>query len=412
MSRRNSRNMLLKEEIELAVNRQKKLFDQHLSLTPREAKNKINKGSRQVEVITGIRRSGKSSLMRQLIEEYTPNYSYLNFEDPRLFDFTVDDFSKLDEILESSGSPYFFDEIQNVKGWEVYVRQLHDHGQKVFITGSNASLLSRELGTRLTGRYLAYEIFPFSYSEFLEYHAWEDNAENFQNYLDLGGFPEYLRDKNPEILQNLLKDIVFRDIAIRYSIKNTKTLLDITLYLISNVGKEISYNGIKKTFEIGSANTVSDYLNWLEDAYLLFFLPRFSWSAKSISKNPKKVYCIDTGFARANSLSFSKDQGRLLENLVYLIFRKTTYQLFYYREKKECDFVVFEEKTCKWAVQVSEKIHSENKNREIEGLFEAMSFFDLKEGFILTLDQEDSLSVNGKMIRLLPVRAFQKIYLS
>jgi Predicted ATPase (AAA+ superfamily) len=404
--------MLLKEEIELAVNRQKKLFDQHLSLTPREAKNKINKGSLQVEVITGIRRSGKSSLMRQLIEEYTPNYSYLNFEDPRLFDFTVDDFSKLDEILESSGSPYFFDEIQNVKGWEVYVRQLHDHGKKVFITGSNASLLSRELGTRLTGRYLAYEIFPFSYSEFLEYHAWEDNAESFQNYLDLGGFPEYLRDKNPEILQNLLKDIVFRDIAIRYGIKNTKTLLDITLYLISNVGKEISYNGIKKTFEIGSANTVSDYLNWLEDAYLLFFLPRFSWSAKSISKNPKKVYCIDTGFARANSLSFSKDQGRLLENLVYLIFRKTTYQLFYYREKKECDFVVFEEKICKWAVQVSEKIHSENKNREIEGLFEAMSFFDLKEGFILTLDQEDSLSVDGKMIRILPIRAFQKIYLS
>lgn len=404
--------MLLKEEIELAVNRQKKLFDQHLSLTPREAKNKINKGSLQVEVITGIRRSGKSSLMRQLIEESAPKYSYLNFEDPRLFDFTVDDFSKLDEILESSGSPYFFDEIQNVKGWEVYVRQLHDHGKKVFITGSNASLLSRELGTRLTGRYLAYEIFPFSYSEFLEYHAWEDNAESFQNYLDLGGFPEYLRDKNPEILQNLLKDIVFRDIAIRYGIKNTKTLLDITLYLISNVGKEISYNGIKKTFEIGSANTVSDYLNWLEDAYLLFFLPRFSWSAKSISKNPKKVYCIDTGFARANSLSFSKDQGRLLENLVYLIFRKTTYQLFYYREKKECDFVVFEEKTCKWAVQVSEKIHSENKNREIEGLFEAMSFFDLKEGFILTLDQEDSLSVDGKMIRILPIRAFQKIYLS
>lgn len=411
MSHKIGRIMLLKEEIELAVNQQKKLFDQNLPLTRREAKSKINQGSRQLEVITGIRRSGKSSLMRQLIDEFAPNFSYLNFEDPRIFDFTVDDFSKLDEILDSSGSPYFFDEIQNVKGWEVYIRQLHDRGQKVFITGSNASLLSRELGTRLTGRYLAYEIFPFSYSEFLEYNAWDDSAENFQNYLDLGGFPEFLRDRNPEILQNLLKDIVFRDIAIRYSIKNTKTLLDITLYLISNVGKEISYNGIKKTFEIGSANTVSDYLNWLEDAYLLFFLPRFSWSAKSISKNPKKVYCIDTGFARANSLSFSKDQGRLLENLVYLIFRKTTYQLFYYREKKECDFVVFEEKACKWAVQVSEKIHSENKNREIEGLFEAMSFFDLKEGFILTLNQEDSLSMDGKVIRIFPVKEFQKKYL-
>lgn len=400
--------MLLKEEIELAVNRQKKLFDQNLSLIRREAKSKINQGSRHIEVITGIRRSGKSSLMRQLIDEFSPNFSYLNFEDPRIFDFTVVDFSKLDEILESSGPPYFFDEIQNVKGWEVYVRQLHDRGQKVFITGSNASLLSRELGTRLTGRYLAYEIFPFSYSEFLAYWNWEDNAENFQNYLDLGGFPEYLRDRNPEILQNLLKDIVFRDIAIRYSIKNTKTLLDITLYLISNVGKEISYNGIKKTFAVGSANTVSDYLNWLEDAYLLFFLPRFSWSAKSISKNPKKVYCIDTGFARANSLSFSKDQGRLLENLVYLILRKTSFQLFYFREKKECDFVVFEEKTCRWAIQVSEKIHSENKNREVEGLLEAMSLFDLKEGIILTLDQKDTLIRDGQTIQILPIRVFLK----
>jgi hypothetical protein len=149
-------------------------------------------------------------------------------------------------------------------------------------------LLSRELGTRLIGRYLAYEIFPFSYYEFLEYSGKLDDLESFVEYLSLGGFPKYLRDKNPEVHQNLLKDIVFRDITIRYSIKNTKTLMGIMLSLISNVGKEMSFNSLKKTFDVGWATTVSDYLSWLEDAYLLFFLRRFSWSAKSISKNPGK----------------------------------------------------------------------------------------------------------------------------
>lgn len=403
--------MLLKEEIADTVAKQRKQLNREINLIKRDSLQRINLEGTHIEVITGIRRCGKSSLMLQLISSTSSGFSYLNFEDPRIFNFEVSDFSKLDEVLESSGSPYFFDEIQNVSGWEVFVRQLHDHGAKVFITGSNASLLSRELGTRLTGRYLAHEIFPFSFNEFLEYSQKEESLESFEEYLELGGFPEFLRDKKPEILQNLLKDIVFRDIAIRYGIKNTKTLMDISLYLISNVGKEISFNGLKKAFEVGSATTVSDYLSWLEDAYLLFFLPRFSWSAKSISKNPKKVYCIDTGLAKANSLSFSKDRGRLLENLVFILLRKTNFKLYYFREKKECDFVVFEGRTCKYLIQVCENLHTDNKAREVAGLLEAMNFFDLREGFILTLSQKDELLNQGNKITILPTQEFIRQYL-
>ncbi|SFU04179.1 hypothetical protein SAMN04489724_3554 [Algoriphagus locisalis] len=398
--------MILKEEIAAAVEGQKKIFDKELSLTKRDAKSKIKPSSTHIEVITGIRRCGKSTLMRQIISETPTSFAYLNFEDPRIFGFEISDFPKLDEVFGEDVSTYYFDEIQNVPGWEIYIRQLHDRGEKVYVTGSNASLLSRELGTRLTGRYLAHEIFPFSYQEFLDYCQKSEDNDSFLEYLNLGGFPEYLRDKNPEVLQNLLKDIVFRDIAIRYSIKNTKTLMDITLFLLSNVGKETSFNSLKKTFEVGSATTVSDYLSWLEDAYLLFFLPRFSWSAKSISKNPKKVYCIDTGFAKANSLSFSKDHGRLLENLVFLFLRKTNLPLYYFRDRKECDFVVFEGESCKWLIQVTEKVHVDNKQRELDGLLEAMDFFEKTEGFILTLIQRDSLSSDGKTINILPVKDF------
>ena len=150
----------------------------------------------------------------------------------------------------------------------------------------------------------------------------------------------------------LLKDILFRDIAIRHGIKNTGILMEIVLFLVSNVGKEVSFNGIKNTFNVGSPATVSDYLSWMEDAYFLFFHPRFSWSAKSVSINPKKVYRNDTGFAKSNSLSFTKDEGRLLENLVYLNLRKKFQKLFYFRERQECDFVVFDGNRCQWVIQV------------------------------------------------------------
>lgn len=280
-----------------------------------------------------------------------------------------------DEVIGTETKVYFFDEIQNVPSWEIYVRQLHDRGKKVFITGSNASLLSKELGTRLTGRHLRHELFPFSYPEFLTYKKLKNTVVAFERYVQHGGFPEYLRDENHEILHMLLKDIVSRDIAIRYGIKNTGTLMDITLFLVSNVGKEVTYNSIRKAFHVGSANTVSDYLSWLEDAYLLFFLQRFSWSAKNRGVNPRKVYAIDTGLVNANSLSFTKDKGRLLENVVYLFLKQKGFDLSYFREEAECDFVVFEKGKCKMLLQVCGQLHNENKDCETKGLLEAMDFF-------------------------------------
>ena len=398
--------MLFKEDIATAYNGQKRILARDVGLINRNLLETFKPSSSHIEVISGVRRSGKSTLMRQIVKKYFGKVAYFNFEDSRVFGFGVGDFSKLDEVMGDEIEAYFFDEIQNVEGWEIFVRQLHDRGEKVFVTGSNASLLSREMGTRLTGRYLSHEVFPFSYQEYLAFLDLDDSQENFNDYLVKGGFPEFLRDQNPEILQMLLKDILYRDIAVRFGIKNTHVLMDIALFLVSNIGKEVSFNGLRKTFNVGSPSTVSDYLSWMEDSYLLFFLPRFSWSSKSISKNPKKVYCIDNGFAKSNSLSFTKDKGRLLENLVYLNFRKQNQKIFYFKERKECDFVVFEGNVCKWLIQVTESLHRDNRDRELEGLIEAMNFFEIDKGFILTLEQNDRLVLNEKSIVIQDVRSF------
>lgn len=401
--------MVFKEDVLAAYQGQQGLLEKQDSFVERDYLGKLEAKSKHIEVITGVRRCGKSTLMRQIARRFYDKVAYFNFEDSRVFGFEVGDFSKLDEVIGKDVDAYFFDEIQNVAGWEVFVRQLHEKGAKVFVTGSNASLLSRELGTRLTGRYLSHEIFPFSHEEYLSYFSKENTDENFKNYLYNGGFPEFLRDQNPEILQMLLKDILLRDISVRFGIKNTKVLMEVALFLVSNVGKEVSYNGIKNTFQIGSPSTVSDYLSWMEDAYLFFFLPRFSWSAKSVARNPKKVYCIDTGFAKSNSLSFSKDEGRLLENLIYLTLRRKYTKLFYFKDRLECDFVVFEGNECKWIVQVCATFHADNRDREVTGLLEAMEALKVNVGYVVTLNQSDDLRVGEKTIKIMESRTFMAL---
>ena len=242
--------------------------------------------------------------------------------------------------------------------------------------------------------------------EFLAFQKTAPNKEAIDFYIQNGGFPEYLLNQNPEILQTLLKDIVLRDVAIRYGIKNTKALMDITLFLISNIGKESSYNSLRKAFSLGAANTVSDYLTWLEDSYVFFFLPRFSWSVKNTTINPRKVYAIDNGFITANSLSFSGDRGRLLENIVYLWLRQRYQQLFYFRDKNECDFVVLEKNRPKMVIQVCEEINGDTQKREVAGLMEAMKFLNLKEGIIITKNQEDQLLIDNQKIILIPISTF------
>ena len=357
-------------------------------------------------VISGIRRCGKSILLHQ-IRHKQKDFAFFNFEDTRLNNFAVTDFQKLQEVLlEIYGDTniFFFDEIQNVNKWEIFVRQLLDHKKRVIITGSNASLLSKELGTRLTGRHLRKEIFPFSYDEFLRFTKKKINEDSFKEYLYLGGFPEYLKFRNEDILQELLNNIIYRDIVVRHHLKDSKIIKDLAIYLFSNIGKEYSYNNLKKTFSVGSINTIISYISYLEDSYLLFSINRFDYSLKKQQIYSKKIYAIDNGFAKANSLSFSKDQGRMLENLVFLNLRSKYNDIYFFKEDSlECDFIIKEKEKITMVFQVCLDLNLDNKDREINGLKSAMSKFNLNTGTILTLNQEDEIKENSKIIRIIPV---------
>lgn len=394
--------MIFKSNIEQAVHSQKLYIAPPQEVITRDWLSAFKPTGNHIEVISGIRRCGKSTLMKQLIESSGLKTAYFNFEDSRIHGFELSDFTKLEEVLGMEVEAYFFDEIQNVHSWEVFVRQLHDRFAKVYLTGSNAALLSRELGSRLTGRHLRHELFPFSYGEYIRYKNAVPSVDTLNEYILRGGFPEFLGSGNPDVLQNLLKDIVLRDIAIRYSIRNTSLLMDLTLFLLSNIGKEISYNNLRKTFLVGSANTISDYLTWLGEAYLLFYLPRFSWSAKSIATNPRKVYAVDTGLINANSLSFAEDRGRLFENVVFMHLKRNHDSLFYFRNNRECDFVVFDNKRCISLIQVCESLNQDTLGREVEGLREAMDFFSMQEGYIITPGLKDEIGTPNRPIHVLP----------
>lgn len=401
--------MLLYEEILNIVKNQKK--NNTISLDtkiPRQQLSSTTINNSIALIISGIRRSGKSTFLNQLKNKQKGISAYFNFEDTKLNDFIVSDFEKLDRALKEvygNISTYFFDEIQNIPKWEIYIRQLLDRNKKVVITGSNASMLSRELGTRLTGRYLKTEMFPFSYKEYLSFVNKKDSLVSFNNYLVVGGFPEYLRLKKEQILQELLLNILERDIVVRYNLKNVNILRDLTLYLISNIAKEYSYNNLKKQFSFGSVNTVSSFISYLEDSYLLFSINRFDYSLKKQMVNPKKIYCVDNGLITTNSLSFSKDQGRLFENLVFISLKHKYSNIFYVKDNKnECDFIVIEKDKITMAIQVCVKLNLDNKEREIAGVIFAMKKFRLKRGFIITLDQEDKIVKEDYVIDVIPYR--------
>jgi len=360
---------------------------------PREQLEHIDLNNPFVTIISGVRRCGKSTLLRQIMQQ-AGCYYYFNFEDPRAVHFEVADFVKLDEVFQQEFGEcpnYFFDEIQNVPEWERFVRRLHDAGKKIVITGSNASLLSRELGTRLTGRHLTFELFPFSYEEMLTFGNSSPSVKSFQEYLESGGFPEFLQFRNNQILHQLFTDIITRDIISRYQLRDPKIFFELAIFLITNVGKEFSYNRLKNQFGLGSANTVISYISYLEDSYLLFTVPKFSFSYAKQRATAKKVYSVDTGMTRANTASLSPDLGRLLENLVFLYLRKSRKDIFYYRNQSECDFLVKEQNKITRAIQVCYQLNDDNLHRELNGLKEALKNSKAKDGLIVTLDQKDEI---------------------
>jgi len=401
--------MLLKSDIKKIWALQRETVSKAETGVPREVLTDFSVPAKYALMLTGIRRCGKSTLLYQLIgKKYTKAF-YLNFDDNRLYGFDNSDLLRLDEVISETGSRIlFFDEIQEVDGWERYVRQKLDENYKVVITGSNASLLSREPGTKLTGRHLNIELFPFSYNEFLKATKMKSGEESVISYMNNGGFPEYLTTGREEILSDLFEDILIRDIVVRYGIRDIKGLQRLALWLISNTGNRVTGSKLKQTIGISATSTIMEYFSHLESAYLFHFVPCFSYSVRSQMISPRKLYSADNGLITVNSASFTDDRGRKLENIVYNHLRSMYKSLFYYSEKKECDFIVTLKGKKPLVFQVCHTLDRDNLDRELGGLYEALAFFKLNEGIIVTLNQKDTFRYNRLTARVIPVWEFLK----
>jgi hypothetical protein len=370
---------------------------------PRDLAEEVRMRPGQALVLTGVRRCGKSVLQAQLMREYAHAF-YCNLEDTRLFGLSPADFPLFLTLVEETspkGAPVFLDEVQEVDEWQRLVRSLLDRGRKVCVTGSNASLLGRELGAKLTGRQLTYEVFPFNYSEYLRYRGLKPGAGSFAGYLDAGGFPTFLLEPDSRVLQELLRDIVQRDIAFRHKLRETRHVMNLALFLLANTGHPYSMQSLTKALAIPAVGQTSRYLEYLEDAYLLFALPRFSASFKQRVVAPCKYYAVDNGLRLANSPQRTPDIGHRLENAVFLALRERKTAMGYTGEKDswECDFVTDAE-----AIQVCVELTPFNQDREIRGALRGASLPGRKRRpLILTLDQRDNVEAEGARINVLPV---------
>jgi len=407
--------MISEPQLEELVLSQKESFLSRDPGIPREIVTERFRMTDQIVVITGIRRCGKSTLMRQLSAQYS-NFLYINFDDDRLMDFSLPDFPALMLLFEKT-SPgvkvLFIDEIQNVAGWERFIRRIHDEGYKVFLTGSNANLLSAELGTRLTGRYTTITLYPFSFRECLRFRSIGTGRitakkkaavlAEFDRYLAGGGFPEYLKYGDPEYLKRIYDDILFRDIISRFGIREVKGFRQLAHYLFTNTANAATYNALKNLLGFRSVVSVRDYIGFLEEAYLIFECFRYDFSLKKQYVNEKKLYCIDTGMRNAVAFRFSDDKGRMLENLVYIELLRRGKSVYFFRNPKECDFITEERGTVTGAIQVCFELSRENRDRELAGLAGAMNIHGLTEGIILTYNQEETIIRGNASIRVLPV---------
>ena len=358
-------------------------------------------------IISGVRRCGKSTLILQMIEEIrNDSVFYLNFESPQLYEFSLSDFARLDHLIALKAvKTLFFDEIQLVEGWEMYIRQKLDENFQVVITGSNASLLGKELGTRLTGRHITQELFPFSYTEFLAFKSLIPSPDSLKEYLVMGGFPEYLKSGDQLQLTSLFEDVLIRDIVARYGIKDIKSIHRLALYLFSNVGNRISATKLKQVLAIGATSTILSWFSHLELSYLVSFLPMYSHSTKAQLINPRKVYAIDPGMIDAVSAMLTEDHGRKLENLIFLHLRRTYKELYYFDEKGECDFVAIKNGAIA-LVQVCFELTTDNLNRELSGLIKAMKFFNVSRASIVTFNDTDYIEESGFRVDVLPAYKF------
>ncbi|MBM3197836.1 MAG: ATP-binding protein [Chlamydiae bacterium] len=371
-------------------------------------------------IISGLRRSGKSTIQRLFQKSLLPSDYYLNFDDDRLVKFEIEDFQPLLEtFIELFGvqSTFYFDEIQNIPGWERFIRRLYERGHKIFITGSNAKLLSKELGTHLTGRYIQLEIYPLSFKEIIQHKhpslltqtvfSTEEVGSllyQFSHYLQYGGIPEYLAFSKLEYLKDLYEGILYRDIVSRYNVHDEKALRELVHYFASNIGKEFSYTKLGHIIGISNPSTISNYCSYLEQCYLCFFLTRYSHSLQKQIQYNKKCYMIDPALIHSIGFRTSDDRGRMLENIVFLHLQMQGKELFFHKGQKECDFLIKKNNQIILAIQVTTSLaNQEVKKREIGGLIEAMDTYDLAEGLIITENDQETIKVDKYEIKVIPV---------
>lgn len=400
-----------------SINREK-LFD-------RAVLKKINLKSKEVIDIVGPRRSGKSSILKLIIKnlDLKDNFLFINFEDP--FFITNNNPQIIEEIISTFREYFhknleyvFFDEVHEIASWEKAIRKLRDgEDLKIFITGSSSKLLSGEISSLLTGRHLSYRVLPLSFAEFLSFKGVEIASEKdqtlnekkiqsaFEDYFQIGGFPEVVVSKNQELLKNYFSDLLQKDIVMRYNIREKEILEKMAVYVLSNAGKIISIESLKEMFRISFA-AVSSYLEYFKEAFLIFDLPQFSFSLKNQNKSSKKIYAIDQGLANAVSFRVSEDRGRILENIVFLELKRQEEEIYYYRTKNnlEVDFLTRTKSQSKELIQVSWNLEDQaTKDREIKSLVQAMSELNLSDGTIITNNQEEVVEVEDKKIFVKPV---------
>ncbi|NLL10905.1 MAG: ATP-binding protein [Methanomicrobiales archaeon] len=382
--------------------------------------------AREILLIQGVRRSGKSTLMFQMIEYLISHDTdpgsilYINLDEP-LFTGWMRDPGFLNELIEeyleknNKHQCYLFiDEIQNYEEWVGAVKVSYDinHQIKWILTGSTSSLLKRNLATKISGRYLSITVYPLSFKEYLSFLgetriSITRKNHHFENYLKYGGFPRIAMESDTSLRHDLLtsyyETIYLKDIMMAHNIRNPAYLVDLLYYLISNTGNLFSYKRLGEQIGI-STDTVREYIDCALDAYLLYPVLKYDPSVKKQLYNMKKLYCIDTGLVNAVSFKFSENAGKILENYVFTtLIRRKESSVFYHQLRYECDFLIQENHRIVGAIQVCISTKDPDvRKREIRGLIDAMESHPGAVGYILTMNESERFEVNDKIIQVMP----------
>ncbi len=373
-----------------------------------------------IKLITGPRRVGKSTYALLMLQG--KSFAYLNFDDNLLLSAWDEELvmRTLDEVYPN----YEFlllDEVQNLKDWDVWVSKLYRRGKNLVITGSNAKMLSSEMATVLTGRYLQVEMLPFSLTETIEWKGANinsiSNAKQAEavaiadDYLRNGGYPETIdmRSITRNYLSTLFDSIIWKDIAKRHNIRNITDLNNIALYLLSNFCNPLSANDIAKELSMTSVTTTRKFMDYLHEPYLFYYLPRFNNKLKLMKKAASKVYVIDNGFVAAKAFNLSENLGRLLENEVFVELLRLGYQvetsLFYYRSRndREVDFVTRQGTHINQLIQVCYDMTSpKTEKREVSSLIECAGELKCNNLLIITNNEEREIHTDGYNIKVIP----------